>query len=287
MIFVALSLEVDCPCVEYIHNKTAREINFCLKCSRVAELCIWVFVFYEFNQHCSVIAFNWHGYLLCLVGRYINKGANLFFAGGVSRVDALEGCCGKSIQPPVPYQYDGHTIATNGVIGSAGVLVLLDVVFDETDAVAPEVLAGLVAVAAPGGGIHDDALRCRALSGREGFVADAFVGIDLEQELLGLILVLWLVAEMDAPVLIRPLVDFRRADQRQDGDKGKEESGHAAASMQGRACWLTQERHCSGRGGVPFLSQNTMQRILANSRHGRKPCFYRLPASTEGGGAFS
>lgn len=148
-------------------------------------------------------------------------------------------------------------------------------------------MAGLLAVAAPGGGIHDDALRCRALSGREGFVADAFVGIDLERELLGLILVLWLVAEVDAPVLIRPLVDFRRADQRQDGDQGKEESGHVAASMQGRACWLTQERHCSGKGGVPFRPQNTMQWILANSRHRRKPRFYTLPDSTEGGGAFS
>lgn len=91
----------------------------------------------------------------------------------------------------------------------------------------------MLAVAAPGCGIHDDSLRCRALGGREGFVADAFVGIDLERELLGLILVLY------APVLIRPFVDFRRADQRQDGDQGKEESGHAAASMQGRASWLT------------------------------------------------
>lgn len=131
-----------------------------------------------------------------------------------------------------------------------GVLVLLDVVFDETDAVAPEVLAGLLAVAAPGCGVHDDALRCRALGGRKGFVADAFVGIDLERELLGLILVLWLVAEVDAPILIRPLVDFRRADHRQDGDQGKEESGHAAASVQGRASWLTQERHVGQRVGL-------------------------------------
>lgn len=44
-----------------------------------------------------------------------------------------------------------------------------------------------------------------------------------------MVLVLWLVAEMDAPVLIRPLVDFRRADQRQDGDKGKEEAGHTSS----------------------------------------------------------
>lgn len=165
---------------------------------------------------------------------------------------------GESIQPFVSDQYDGHAIAANGVIGSAGVLVFLDIVFDEADAVTPEVLAGLLAVAAPGSGIHDDAFRCRPLGGREGFVADAFVGIDLERELLGLVLVFWLVAEMNATVLIRPLIDFRRADQGQDGDQGKEESGHAAASMQGRACWLSQERHGSGKRGVPFLPQNTM-----------------------------
>lgn len=173
------------------------------------------------------------------------KGTDLFSVRVVSWVDALEIRNGESIQPLVSDQDDGHTIAANGVIGSAGVLVFLDIVFDEADAVAPEVLAGLLAVAAPGSGIHDDALRCRVLGGREGFVADAFVGVDLERELFGLILVLWLVTEVDAPVLIRPLVDFRRADQRQDGDQGKEESGHAAASMQGRACWLTQERHYS------------------------------------------
>jgi len=166
------------------------------------------------------------------------------------RIDALEIRNGESIQSLVSYQYDGHAIAANGVIGSASILVFLDIVFDEADAVAPEVVAGLLAVAAPGSGIHDDAFRCRALGRRERFVADAFVGIDLERELFGLILVLWLVAEMDAPVLIRPLVDFRRADQRQDGDQGEEDSGHAAASMQGRACWLTQERHLGQRVGL-------------------------------------
>ena len=40
---------------------------------------------------------------------------------------------------------------------------------------------------------------------------------------------------MDAPTLICPLIDFGRANQRQDGDQGKEESGHTAASMQGRS----------------------------------------------------
>lgn len=178
------------------------------------------------------------------------KGTDLFSARAVSWVNALEIRNGKAIQALVPDQYDGHTITTNRVIGSAGILIFLDIVFDEADAVPPEVLAGLLAVAAPGSGVHDDTLRCRALGGREGFVADAFVGVDLERELLGLILVLWLVTEVDAPILIRPLVDFRRADQRQDGDQGKEESGHAAASMQGRACWLSQERHVGQRVGL-------------------------------------
>lgn len=68
----------------------------------------------------------------------------------MSRVDALEICNGKSIQSLVSYQYDGHAIAANRIIGSAGVLVFLDIVFNKADAVALEVLAGPLAVAAPG-----------------------------------------------------------------------------------------------------------------------------------------
>jgi len=147
----------------------------------------------------------------------------------VSRINALEIRNGESIQPLVPDQYNGHAITANGVVGSAGILVFLDIVFDEADAVTPEILASLLAVAAPGSGVHDDALRCRVLGWRKGFVADAFVGVDLERELLGLILVLWLVTEVNAATLIRPLVDFRRADQRQDGDQGKDESDHAGS----------------------------------------------------------
>ena len=158
----------------------------------------------------------------------LGKGDELIFCC-LSRVDALETRDGKSIQALVSYQYDGHTIAANRVIGFAGSLVLLDIVFNEADTVLLEILTGLPAVAAPGSGVHDDAPRCRALGWREGFVADAFVGVDLERELLGLVLVLRLVAKMNAATLIRPLVDFRRADQRQDGDQGKNESDHAGS----------------------------------------------------------
>lgn len=77
------------------------------------------------------------------------KGADLFSVGDVLRVDALEICNGKSIQSLVSYQYNGHAIAANRIIGSAGVLVFLDIVFNKADAVALEILAGLLAVAAP------------------------------------------------------------------------------------------------------------------------------------------
>lgn len=69
-------------------------------------------------------------------------------AKDASWIDALEVRNGKSIQPLVPDQDDGHAIAANGVIGSAGVLIFLGIVFDEADAVAPEVLVDLLAVAA-------------------------------------------------------------------------------------------------------------------------------------------
>ncbi|WP_424967998.1 hypothetical protein [Metapseudomonas otitidis] len=77
----------------------------------------------------------------------------------MSWIDALEVRNGKAIQALVPDQYNGHTIAANRVIGSTGVLIFLDIVFYEANAVTPEVLAGLLAVAAPGSGIHDD-LAC-------------------------------------------------------------------------------------------------------------------------------
>ena len=88
----------------------------------------------------------------------MKKGADLFSVRIVSWVDTLEIRNGESIQPLVSDQYDGHAIAANSVISFSGILIFFDVVFDKADAVAPEVLASLLTVAAPGGGVHDDAL---------------------------------------------------------------------------------------------------------------------------------
>ncbi len=189
----------------------------------------------------------------------LGKGDELIFCC-LSRIDALEIRDGKSIQSLVSYQYDRHAIAANCVIGSAGVLVFLDIVFDEADTAAPEILAGLLAVAAPGCGVHDDALRCRALGWRERFVADAFVGVDLQRELLGLVLVLRLVTKMNAATLISPLVDFCKADQRQDGDQGKDESDHAGSFHAGEGVLVVPGAPClRPRGQDPTHAMDTSQ----------------------------
>src|SRR5690606_17929035 len=71
-------------------------------------------------------------------------------------VDFLETADAESVHPPLSDKDHRNAAAAEGLVVAAGSDILLDVVLEVRNAALAEIIAGLLAVRAPAGGIHDN-----------------------------------------------------------------------------------------------------------------------------------